>query len=48
MKIKQYPGARVGIEGHTDNVGSIEYNQALSKNRAVAVRDYFLSTAQLL
>ncbi len=28
------------IEGHTDNVGSEEYNYALGEKRAIAVRDY--------
>jgi outer membrane protein OmpA-like peptidoglycan-associated protein len=36
-----YPGDyRVEIEGHTDSIGSDEYNQRLSESRALAVRDY--------
>ena len=31
------------IEGHTDNVGTVENNQILSENRAKAVRDYLIS-----
>ena len=31
------------IEGHTDNVGSPEYNKGLSKRRAHAVMEYFVS-----
>jgi OmpA-OmpF porin, OOP family len=34
-----YGNTNVVIEGHTDNVGSDEYNQALSERRANAVRD---------
>ncbi len=35
-----YPGLQVQVEGHTDNVGSDEYNQTLSEQRAGSVRDY--------
>ncbi|HEX6429015.1 MAG TPA: OmpA family protein, partial [Niastella sp.] len=28
------------IEGHTDSIGKLAYNEALSMNRAVSVRDY--------
>lgn len=31
------PKLRLEIQGHTDNVGGIEYNQKLSENRALAV-----------
>jgi outer membrane protein OmpA-like peptidoglycan-associated protein len=37
-----YPTLKVAIEGHTDSIGSDEYNQRLSEQRAQAVRDYFL------
>jgi len=30
----------ISVNGHTDDVGSAEYNQALSERRAQAVRDY--------
>ncbi|MCS6905874.1 MAG: OmpA family protein [Bacteroidia bacterium] len=33
----------IEIAGHTDNVGSPEYNLKLSRERAAAVRDYLLS-----
>ena len=33
-------GARVDLSGHTDNVGSDAYNQALSERRVNSVRDY--------
>jgi outer membrane protein OmpA-like peptidoglycan-associated protein len=35
-----YPDLKVQVEGHTDNIGSDEYNQKLSEQRADAVRDY--------
>ncbi len=37
-----YPTLHVTIEGHTDSIGSDEYNQQLSERRAQAVRDYFV------
>jgi outer membrane protein OmpA-like peptidoglycan-associated protein len=37
-----YPSLHVAIEGHTDSVGSDDYNQQLSEHRAQAVRDYFV------
>jgi len=37
-----YPGLRIQLEGHTDSVGSDEYNQTLSEERADAVRDYLV------
>lgn len=37
-----YPSLHVAVEGHTDSVGSDEYNQNLSEHRAEAVRDYFV------
>ena len=37
-----YPTLHVAIEGHTDSIGSDDYNQQLSERRAQAVRDYFV------
>ena len=38
-----YSSLKVAIEGHTDAVGSDDYNQRLSEQRAEAVRDYFVN-----
>lgn len=38
-----YPGLTLQSEGHTDSVGSDDYNQRLSDNRASAVRDFLVS-----
>jgi outer membrane protein OmpA-like peptidoglycan-associated protein len=35
-----YPGLKIQVEGHTDSVGTDEYNMKLSQQRADAVRDY--------
>jgi outer membrane protein OmpA-like peptidoglycan-associated protein len=37
-----YPSLHVAVEGHTDSVGSDQYNQDLSERRAQSVRDYFV------
>lgn len=39
-----YPDLKLQIEGHTDAIGSDEYNQTLSEKRAEAVRDYVVSS----
>lgn len=41
--IKQtYPDREIIVEGHTDNTGEANYNQALSEKRAKTVADYIL------
>ncbi|HKW16376.1 MAG TPA: OmpA family protein [Terriglobales bacterium] len=37
-----YPSLHLQVEGHTDSVGSDEYNQELSDYRAQAVREYLV------
>lgn len=37
--IKSAPNRRVAVEGHTDSVGSVAYNEHLSRDRARAVAD---------
>jgi outer membrane protein OmpA-like peptidoglycan-associated protein len=38
-----YPGLKIQLEGHTDSVGTDEYNQKLSEQRADSVRTYLVS-----
>ena len=38
-----YPDLRIQVEGYTDNIGSEEYNQKLSEERADSVRDFLVS-----
>ena len=38
-KIKGFPAAQVSVIGHTDRVGSVESNDALSLKRAASIRD---------
>jgi outer membrane protein OmpA-like peptidoglycan-associated protein len=38
-----YPGLKLQVEGYTDNIGTDEYNQKLSEQRAGAVRDYLVA-----
>lgn len=37
-----HPGLNLKVEGYTDSVGTDEYNQALSENRASAVREFLI------
>jgi peptidoglycan-associated lipoprotein len=41
--LKAHAGARVTIEGHCDDRGTVEYNLALGEHRARAARDYLAS-----
>ena len=41
--LQAYPGLKLQVEGYTDSVGSDEYNQKLSENRADAVRDFLIT-----
>ena len=40
--LKQYPGVRLVLEGHTDPRASVEYNAALSRRRVTAVERYLV------
>lgn len=41
--LKENPNVRIAVEGHTDAVGSVEYNNALSRRRAEAVFQYVVN-----
>jgi len=38
-----YPGLKIQLEGHTDSIGTDDYNQRLSEQRAAAVQNYLVS-----
>jgi len=40
---QRYPDETITVEGHTDNVGTSDYNQTLSERRAYTVKDYLTS-----
>lgn len=42
MILKKFPNLEMKIKGHTDNVGTLDYNQLLSEKRAKAVLKYLL------
>jgi outer membrane protein OmpA-like peptidoglycan-associated protein len=42
-----HPGLTLQIEGHTDSVGSDEFNQSLSEQRAGSVRDFLIDQGVL-
>jgi outer membrane protein OmpA-like peptidoglycan-associated protein len=41
--LDKYPGTNLLVAGHTDNVGSDDYNQDLSRRRASAAASYLVS-----
>jgi len=40
--LRKYPGAKLKMVGHTDDVGTDEYNIQLSRARVQAVKDYLV------
>lgn len=41
--LKAHPGALIIIEGHCDERGTVEYNQALGQRRAASVKSYLVA-----
>ena len=41
--LQAYPGLKVQVEGYTDSVGSDDFNQKLSENRADGVMNFLMS-----
>jgi outer membrane protein OmpA-like peptidoglycan-associated protein len=41
--LEAYPSLKLQVEGYTDAVGSDDYNQKLSENRAGSVKDFLVS-----
>jgi peptidoglycan-associated lipoprotein len=41
--LRNYPNLSVTIEGHADERGSLEYNQALGQRRAESARSYLVN-----
>lgn len=41
--LKQYPERTILVEGHTDSIGSADYNRSLSERRASAVKSALVS-----
>jgi peptidoglycan-associated lipoprotein len=40
--LRDHPGLKLVVEGHCDERGTVEYNQALGERRANAARDYLV------
>jgi len=40
--MKENPGLKIEVRGHTDNIGEKGYNQKLSERRADAVAEYMI------
>ncbi len=41
--MKENPGLKIQIIGHADQTGSSEYNEEISRQRELSVKDYFLN-----
>jgi len=43
LVVKEFDKTTLNVAGHTDSVGSDQYNQSLSERRAASVGNYFIS-----
>lgn len=43
IQLDSFSDYKVNLNGHTDDIGSNSYNEKLSKERAIAVRNYLIS-----
>ncbi len=43
--LKTYPGIKIEVVGHTDSLGTAEYNKTLSAQRAKSVADYLIASS---
>lgn len=43
QNLQQFPNSRITVVGHTDNTGSVNYNQGLSEGRARSVANVLIS-----
>lgn len=45
--LRDHPDAHVTVEGHCDERGTVEYNEALGQRRADVARDYLVSAGAI-
>ena len=43
--VKKYPDSKIRVDGHTDGIGTEDYNHSLSHRRAEAVKEYLIKEA---
>lgn len=45
--MKEHPQLKIQVDGHTDNIGSADYNNQLSLKRAESVKEYIISGGEI-
>jgi outer membrane protein OmpA-like peptidoglycan-associated protein len=43
LLLEQHPDLNIVLQGHTDSIGTKEYNQRLSEKRAIQVRNVMIT-----